>query len=43
MLDDIRKMILLISAFTKPHTEGEKLLDEWEAKYSKSQNDRSVK
>ena len=35
MLDDIKKMIVLISAFTKPHTEGEKLLDEWKAKYIK--------
>ena len=31
--DDMKKMIILISAFTKPNTEGSDLLDEWKKKY----------
>ncbi len=34
--EDIQKMILLISAFTKPNTEGEDYLNELKVKYMKS-------
>jgi len=32
---DIREMLLLIASFTQEHTEGERLLDEWNEKYGK--------
>jgi hypothetical protein len=33
MLQDIKEMLLLISAFTEPDTEGEKTLQKWQDKY----------
>lgn len=30
---DIKQMLILISAFTEPFTDGEKLLREWQKKY----------
>lgn len=35
MYKDIRKMLVLISAFTEPETQGEDLLSEWGDKYKK--------
>jgi hypothetical protein len=36
MLEDIREMLVLIKAFTKPDTKGEVLLNIWDLKYGLS-------
>lgn len=35
MLEDIKRMLILISAFTPPNTEGALYLDELKLKYKK--------
>lgn len=35
MLQDINMMLLVISAFSKPNTDGENLLNQWREKYQR--------